>query len=38
VTSLRVFEHWDSDEGHNYLCNLNPEKGKDIELIYVKGA
>jgi uncharacterized protein (DUF362 family) len=35
VTSLGVFEHWDSNESRKYSRNLNPEQGKGIELIYV---
>jgi hypothetical protein len=34
VTSLRVFEHWDSDESRQYSRNKNPKRGKGIELIY----
>jgi uncharacterized protein (DUF362 family) len=34
VTSLGVFEHWDSDDTRRYSRNLNPEQGKGIELIY----
>jgi uncharacterized protein (DUF362 family) len=35
VTSLGVFEQWDSDDDRRYSRNLNPEQGKGIELIYV---
>jgi hypothetical protein len=36
VSSLGVHEHWDSDENRLYSRNLNPQKGKGIELLYVK--
>jgi len=36
VTSLGVHEHWDNDESRRYSRNLNPEKGKGIELVYMK--
>jgi len=35
VSSLGVHEHWDSDSTRRYTRNLNPSKGKGIELIYV---
>jgi Domain of unknown function (DUF362) len=35
VSSLGVHEHWDSDSTRQYTRNLNPSKGKGIELIYV---
>lgn len=36
VTSLGVFEHWDSDDGRKYSRNLDPKHGKGIELIYIQ--
>jgi len=36
VSSLGVFEHWDSDDGRKYSRNLNPEQGKGIELVYIQ--
>ncbi len=36
VTSLGVFEHWDSDESRQYSRNKNPESGKGIELVYLR--
>jgi hypothetical protein len=36
VTSLGVFEHWDSDESRKYSRNLNPKHAIGIELIYIK--
>ena len=36
VASLGVHEHWDSDETRRYTRNLNPKKGKGIELVYNK--
>lgn len=35
VSSLGVYEHWDSDTTRRYSRNLNPSKGKGIELIYL---
>jgi uncharacterized protein (DUF362 family) len=35
VQSLGVFEHWDNDLSRKYSRNLNPKKGKGIELIYL---
>jgi hypothetical protein len=35
VTSLGVFEHWDSDVTRKYSRNLDPRNGKGIELIYL---
>jgi hypothetical protein len=34
VTSLGVFEHWNSDESRQYSRNLDREHGRGIELIY----
>ena len=34
VPSLGVHEHWDADGTRRYSRNLDPEKGKGIELIY----
>jgi len=34
VSSLGVFEHWDSDENRRYSRNIDPKNGKGIELIY----
>ena len=36
VTSLGVHEHWDDDKNRRYSRNLDPKKGKGIELIYKK--
>jgi hypothetical protein len=36
VTSLGVFEHWDSDATRQYSRNKDPKSGKGIELIYEK--
>jgi uncharacterized protein (DUF362 family) len=36
VTSLGVFEHWDSDESRKYSRNLDPEHATGIEMIYLK--
>ena len=33
--SLGVLEHWDNDLSRKYYRNLNPKKGKGIELIYM---
>lgn len=33
--SLGVLEHWDNDLSRKYSRNLNPKKGKGIELIYM---
>jgi hypothetical protein len=35
VSSLGVHERWDSDESMRYSRNLDPVKGKGIELIYL---
>ena len=35
VTSLGVHERWDSDVTRRYSRNLDPAKGKGIELIYL---
>lgn len=35
VSSLGVYEHWDSDTTRRYSRNINPAKGTGIELIYV---
>lgn len=35
VTSLGVFEHWDSDDSRKYSRNLDPKNGKGIELVYL---
>ncbi len=35
VTSLGVFEHWDSDATRQYSRNKDPRKGKGIELLYI---
>jgi hypothetical protein len=35
VTSLGVFEHWDSDETRQYSRNKDVQNGKGIELIYL---
>jgi len=35
VPSLGVHEHWDSDETKRYSRNLDPVKGRGIELIYL---
>ena len=35
VQSLGVHEHWDSDSSRRYSRNLDPLKGKGIELIYL---
>lgn len=35
VTSLGVFEHWDSDETRQYSRNKDPRNGRGIELIYL---
>jgi hypothetical protein len=36
VTSLGVFEHWDSVESRKYSRNLDPKHATGIELIYFK--
>jgi len=36
VTSLGVFEHWDSDESRKYSRNIDPDHGTGIELLYIK--
>jgi len=36
VTSLGVHEHWNNGETRHYSRNLDPKKGKGIELIYTK--
>jgi uncharacterized protein (DUF362 family) len=38
VTSLGVFEHWDSDERRQYSRNKDAKNGKGIELVYVEAA
>lgn len=38
VTSLGVFEHWDSDDSRKYSRNLNPQQGKGIELVYIQNT
>ena len=38
VTSLGVFEHWDSEESRKYTRNLTPERDTGIELIYIDRA
>jgi hypothetical protein len=35
VSSLGVFEHWDSDATRQYSRNKDPRGGKGIELIYM---
>jgi len=35
VSSLGVFEHWDSDATRQYSRNKDPRSGKGIELIYM---
>ena len=35
VTSLGVFEHWDSDATRQYSRNKDPRRGRGIELVYV---
>jgi uncharacterized protein (DUF362 family) len=35
VTSLGVFEHWDSDLSRQYSRNKDPKNGEGIELIYL---
>jgi uncharacterized protein (DUF362 family) len=35
VTSLGVFEHWDSDLSRQYSRNKDPKTGRGIELIYL---
>jgi hypothetical protein len=35
VTSLGVFEHWDSDATRQYSRNKDPRDGKGIELLYI---
>ncbi len=35
VSSLGVFEHWDSEESRKYSRNKDPQHGKGIELIYL---
>ena len=35
VTSLGVFEHWDSEESRQYTRNKDPKHGKGIDLIYL---
>jgi uncharacterized protein (DUF362 family) len=37
VTSLGVFEHWDSEESRKYSRNLHPHHHTGIELIYIGG-
>jgi hypothetical protein len=38
VTSLGVFEHWDSDASRRYSRNLDREHGQGIELIFLPFA
>jgi len=35
VSSLGVFEHWDSDASRQYSRNKDPRNGKGIELLYL---
>lgn len=35
LTSLGVFEHWDSDATRQYSRNKDPKNGKGIELLYL---
>jgi hypothetical protein len=35
ITSLGVFEHWDSDATRQYSRNRDPKGGRGIELIYL---
>lgn len=35
ITSLGVFEHWDSDATRQYSRNRDPQGGRGIELIYL---
>jgi uncharacterized protein (DUF362 family) len=35
ITSLGVFEHWDSDASRKYSRNRDPKGGRGIELIYL---
>jgi hypothetical protein len=35
VTSLGVFEHWDSDDTRQYSRNKDPKSGRGIELLYL---
>jgi hypothetical protein len=35
LSSLGVYEHWDSDSTRKYSRNLDRLKGKGIELIYL---
>jgi uncharacterized protein (DUF362 family) len=35
ITSLGVFEHWDSDASRKYSRNQDPKGGRGIELIYL---
>lgn len=36
VQSLGVHEHWNNDESRSYSRNIDPVKGKGIELVYNK--
>jgi len=36
VSSLGVFEHWDSDGTREYSRNKDPRNGKGIELLYFR--
>lgn len=36
VKSLGVHEHWNNDNDRQYSRNLDPKKGKGIELVYIK--
>jgi uncharacterized protein (DUF362 family) len=38
VSSLGVFEHWDTDGTRQYSRNLDPRNGKGIELLYLPMA
>ena len=38
VSSLGVFEHWDSEESRQYSRNKDPKQGKGIELVYLPVA
>jgi uncharacterized protein (DUF362 family) len=38
VSSLGVFEHWDSDGTRQYSRNKDPRNGKGIELLYLPMA
>jgi hypothetical protein len=38
VASLGVYERWDGDATRRYSRNLDPKRGKGIELIYLPSA